>query len=57
MLNKGGKEISMIYVAGKAISMVRKGGRLAWEAIKSCFGKGRWINAKPWINKDGWKNK
>lgn len=56
MLNKGGKEISIIYVTGKAISMVRKGGRLAWEAINSCFGKGRWVNLKPWINKDGWKN-
>lgn len=29
---------------------------LLWEQIKSCFGKGFWINDKPWINNDCWKN-
>lgn len=57
MIHKENKEISAIYYAGKAISVVYKGSRLVWEAIKSCFGKGYWINDKPWKNKDSWKNK
>lgn len=57
MIRKGGKEISGIYFAGKAISAMYNGAVLVWEAVKSCFGKGFWINDKPWINDDSWKNK
>lgn len=56
MIRKEEREISSIYIAGKAISIVRKGAYLIWEAINSCFGKGLWINDKPWDNKGGWKN-
>lgn len=43
---------------GKWWSVVEiyKGARLVWTAIKSCFGKGFWINDKPWLNDDAWKN-
>lgn len=30
--------------------------RLVWQAIRSCFGRGWWVNEKPWSNKDVWKN-
>lgn len=30
--------------------------RAVWTAIRSCFGAGRWVNVKPWINNEGWKN-
>lgn len=26
------------------------------EMFRSCFGAGWWINDKPWINEEGWKN-
>lgn len=27
-----------------------------YEAVRSCFGSGRWIGRKPWLNKEKWKN-
>lgn len=39
----------------KAISEVRKGARLMWQAIRSCFGAGYWRGDKPWIGTDAWK--
>lgn len=51
-----GKEISAVYYGGKAISAIYRGGELVWEAIRSCFGKGFWMNLYPWSNKDGWRN-
>jgi hypothetical protein len=32
------------------------GKRLVYQAIRSCFGNGYWINDKPWLNEDAWKN-
>lgn len=52
----GGREFSAVYYGKKAISAIYKGARLVWEAIRSCFGKGYWINEYPWDNEDGWKN-
>ncbi len=47
---------SQEYFAGHAIAAVYKGLRLVWTAVRSCFGKGYWINEKPWINDDAWRN-
>lgn len=57
MIRKDGKKISAVYFAGKAISAMYKGTILVWEAIRSCFGQGFWINDKPWKNDDSWENK
>lgn len=54
---KNNKEVANIAYGSRIISAVYKGAKLIWEAINSCFGKGFWINEKPWNNKDGWKNK
>lgn len=56
MIYKSNKEIVLIYAGKKAISAVYKGARLVWQAIRSCFGAGYWVNEKPWINEEGWKN-
>ena len=32
------------------------GKKLIWQMIRSCFGKGYWINDKPWINDDLFRN-
>lgn len=53
---KKDKEISAIYYKDKVIAAIYKGGKLLWEAIKSCFGKGLWLNDYPWDNQDAWKN-
>ena len=39
-----------------SVTEIYKGANLVWTAIKSCFGKGFWINEKPWLNDDAWKN-
>lgn len=50
------KEITSIYYGSKALSAVYHGTKLVWEAIRSCFGKGYWINEYPWNNEDAWIN-
>lgn len=50
------KELSAVYYGKKAIVAIYKGARLVWEAIRSCFGKGYYINEHPWDNEDAWKN-
>lgn len=47
---------SWIY-KGEKLSSIRRKSELIWEAIKSCFGKGYWINDYPWNNTDAWNNK
>ncbi len=57
MIYKDGKQIAAIFAGGRVISAVYKGAGLVWQAIRSCFGSGFWVNEKPWINDEGWKNK
>lgn len=51
-----GKEITAVNVYGRAITAIYAGTRLVWQAIRSCFGSGWWVNEKPWLNEEGWKN-
>lgn len=50
------KNISAILKGNKNIAAVYKGSRLIWQYIRSCFGRGYWINEKPWQDDNGWKN-
>lgn len=52
----GKKEISAVYVGRKVITAVYEGLHIVWQAVRSCFGRGWWINDKPWLNNDAWKN-
>lgn len=56
MIYKGAKEVSAIYYGRRIIAEVYKGATLIWQAIRSCFGNGFWINEKPYDNIEGWKN-
>lgn len=56
MIRLGNKDISLIFKGNRAIAEIRKGATLIWQAVRSCFGKGFWINDKPYDNTDGWKN-
>lgn len=51
------KEITSVNYGSRAVNAIYDGARLIWEAVRSCFGKGFWINKHPWENKDAWKNK
>ena len=56
MLTKDKKEIAAIFVNGRPIAEIYKNSVLLWQSVRSCFGKGFWLNVKPWDNKDAWKN-
>ena len=44
----------------RSIGAIYKGSQLIWvtvyNAIKSCFVSGTWIQDKPWLDNDFWKN-
>lgn len=48
--SKGHKRVTAIYriIKGKA--------KVVWQAVRSCFGSGMWLNEKPWINDEAWVN-
>ena len=55
MIYKSGKEIVAIFSGSTPVMAIYKGTRLVWQAIRSCFGAGCWLNGKPWLNDEGWK--
>jgi hypothetical protein len=50
------KSVNAIIKRNKYIAAVYKGTQLLWQYIRSCFGRGYWINEKPWSNDNGWAN-
>ena len=56
MITRGNKEIAVIYRGKKVIAEIRRGAILVWQAVRSCFGKGYWVDDKPYDNEEGWKN-
>ena len=56
MIYINGKEITQITVHQKAIAVIYQNGKMLWQAVRSCFGSGAWVNTKPWLYNEGWKN-
>lgn len=56
MIFQGKKEIVEQYIGKKPIIEMYVGKKLIWQTVKSCFGKGYWINDAVWDNNDIWKN-
>ena len=56
MIFRNGKEVTAVYLGEKAIAAVYHGAVLVWQAVRSCFGCGRWIGKKPWLGKERWKH-
>lgn len=52
MIHHKGKSVGGVWYKGKPVSAIY----LVWQAIRSCFGAGYWVNKQGWSNKDGWKN-
>ena len=56
MIYSDNKSFDQIFAQNKIIVSVYHGVHLVWEAILSCFGKGFWIDDKPWSDDDGWND-
>lgn len=50
------KEIVSVFKKNKVIVTIYKGLRLVWQSIRSCFGAGYWVDEKPWVDDEGWKD-
>lgn len=56
MLFHGKKEIVELYRGRLPIIELYLGKFLIWQGLRSCFGSGYWINNRPWLNDEVWKN-
>lgn len=54
--NNEKRRVVTIIKTNRYVAAVYQGSRLVWQYIRSCFGRGYWINEKPWSETDGWKN-
>lgn len=56
MIIKNGKEVIEIYRKKKSCIEAYRGKLLIYQIARSCFGSGYWINDRPWLNADVWRN-
>lgn len=56
MAYKNRAEITSVNVRKTPIQAIYRFGVVLWQAVRSCFGSGVWVNEKPWINDEIWKN-
>ena len=52
----GKNEIVNIFQTKAPLQAIYQCGIVIWQAVRSCFGSGVWINDKPCINEEAWKN-
>lgn len=56
MIHGGKQDVSAARLGFIVVSAIHLGAQLVWQAIRSCFGSGYWINTSPWKPDEGWKN-
>lgn len=56
MIYRGDKQVNFIHYGDKVISHVYKGAALVWQAVRSCFGSGSWMDDKSWLDSESWKD-
>lgn len=56
MIWSEGSEYQNISINGKYVEKAYLDGKLIYIGIRSCYGGGAWINKKPYLNNDAWKN-
>ena len=45
-----------LSIEGYYVEKAYLNGELIYIGVRSCYGSGAWINAKPYLNNDAWKN-
>lgn len=53
----GKDKVGRMYIGKQAVGLMYYGATLIYQAIRSCFGRGYWINDRAWINNESWRNK
>jgi hypothetical protein len=53
----GNTTVSVSRFGKATVNVMYYGAKVAWQAIRSCFGNGMWNGEKPWLGADAWKNK
>lgn len=56
MQNYNQHSIVAKIINNRPLAAVYHGLRLVWIAVRSCFGSGVWIDEKPWIDDEFWKD-
>ena len=56
MIYKGLREIVGVAKGNRVVNAVYHGLVLVWSGIRSCFGSGRWVDERPWLDGDNWKD-
>lgn len=56
MAFKNKAEITGIFLSKIPIQTIYQYGVILWQAVRSCFGSGMWVDEKPWIHDEAWKN-
>lgn len=56
MILKDDRGFSAINYVDRSIARILYMGRVVWQAIRSCFGSGAWIESYAWLDDDAWKD-
>lgn len=56
MIRINGKNLMEVRLGNREVPVLMLGGKEAWKAILSCFGRGFWRNTTPWKTNEGWSN-
>ena len=56
MIIRNGKELVEMIRGTLPVVEVYRNKLIIYRAARSCFGSGYWINDRPWLNEDAWKN-
>ncbi len=56
MLWRDGNEIGQLMTDGGQVEQMWLNGQLIYQGVRSCYGSGAWIDTKPWLDNDGWKD-
>jgi len=51
-----GETVETQMINGEMVSEMWLNGELIWQAVRSCFGSGYWIDEKPWLDDEVWKD-